>query len=113
MSNNYIDSTGMPKQSWGKILLDGVFHSKLAILPNGEAIDPILVQAILIEPGVGLATDLNERFDVCIQFQDTQPRKIAEGVLRKDAERISRLCAKAVNDARAIGKKTGGADETG
>lgn len=85
---------------------DNGFLPRLAILPNGEAIDPVLVQAILIEPGLGLATDLNERFDVCIQFQKTQSRKIAEGVLRKDAERISRLCAKAVNEARAIDNKT-------
>lgn len=78
-----------------------IVNYKLAILPNGEAIDPSLVKAVLIEPGLGLATDMNERFDVCILFYDKETRSVAKGIVREDAERISRLCARAVNEARA------------
>ena len=56
---------------------------RLAILPNGEAIDPSLVKAVLIEPGLGLATDMNERFDVCILFYDSKTRSVAKVLFAK------------------------------
>jgi len=82
-------------------MANATYQTKLAILPNGEAIDPSNVKAVLIEPGLGLATDMNERFDVCILFHNEATRSIAKGVVREEAERISRHCARAINEARS------------
>jgi hypothetical protein len=77
----------------------------LAVLPNGEAFKPDGVDAVVIQPGIGLPNDMVERFEVWLVLKGAEPRCVAAGLPRDEAQVIAVRCAGAIN--RALKERDG------
>jgi hypothetical protein len=74
---------------------------KLALLPTGEAVRPVDVKRIRIEPeGLLLEQEL-ERYAVVIELIDAAPWTLRAGLSLDDATSLSRRCCQAINDSFA------------
>ncbi len=72
---------------------------KLALLPTGEAVRPVDVKRIRIEPEAPLLEQELERYAVVIELIDAAPWTIRAGLSLEDATSLSRRCCQAINDS--------------
>jgi hypothetical protein len=77
--------------------------ARLALLPNGEAVQPGDVQRILIEPFAGYIEEEGERFAVWLHLADGERRLLGSGLSRADATDLSRRSVRVINEALGDG----------
>jgi hypothetical protein len=72
---------------------------KLALLPTGEAVRPVDVKRIRIEPEAPLLEEELERYSVVIELVDGGPWMVRAGLSLDEATSLSRRCCQAINES--------------